>query len=79
MQTVTSLLEALLPVVKENYQPMSALGSTARAQTALQNLRLTHKSVQVTDQLMVSFCKYIVLKNKSMCKNKSDRSPVINF
>ena len=53
VNTVLDLLQALLPSLTENYQKESPLGSTVRAQKALEDLRSHPKNVETTDQLMV--------------------------
>ncbi len=53
VNTVLDLLQALLPSLSDNYQKESPLGSTAKAQTALEQLKTHPKNVETTDQLMV--------------------------
>ena len=50
---VIDLLNALMPSIGETYQSLSPLGSTLRAQRALQELRTQTKTIETTDQLMV--------------------------
>ena len=50
---VVELLQALMPSIVENYQKISPLGSTARAQLALEQLQTLAKSCDTTDTLMV--------------------------
>ncbi|ESP04880.1 hypothetical protein LOTGIDRAFT_156120, partial [Lottia gigantea] len=53
VHSVLEMLEKILPPLMENYQDVSPIGSTARAQKALQNLHeLASKTVNTTDQLM---------------------------
>ncbi len=54
VNTVLELLQSLIPTVSESYQKESPIGSTAKAQRALDQLKTHPKSVETTDQLMVS-------------------------
>ena len=57
---VVELLQALMPRIVENYQKISPLGSTARAQLALEQLQTLAKSCDTTDTLMVSKDKQLI-------------------
>ncbi|XP_050389975.2 E3 ubiquitin-protein ligase UBR4 [Patella vulgata] len=53
VHAVLDMLERILPPLTENYQDVSPIGSTARAQKALQNLHdIANKTLISTDQLM---------------------------
>jgi len=50
---VLEMLQSLMPNIVENYQKMSPVGSTSRAQLALNDLKTLPKTIETTDQLMV--------------------------
>ena len=50
---VIDLLQVLMPSIVENYQKISPLGSTVRAQKALEDLKSMAKTCDTTDTLMV--------------------------
>ncbi|KAL5019292.1 hypothetical protein ScPMuIL_005014 [Solemya velum] len=52
ISTVVELLDRLLPTITENYQNISPMGSTQRAQKALDQLHTQPKNTETSDQLM---------------------------
>ena len=56
---VIDLLQVLMPSIVENYQKVSPLGSTVRAQKALDDLKTMSKTCDTTDTLMVG--SYVIL------------------
>lgn len=50
---VLDLLSFLMDAIQTNFQQDSAVGSSSRAQHALNELHTQDKSVEMTDQLMV--------------------------
>ena len=63
MQTVLDMLDWFLPSLTENYQSMSPMGSLQRAQSALRELHSQQKTIETTDQLMVSNnCVYVYVE-----------------
>ena len=47
------MMESILPSLTENYQKVSPMGSTQRAQKALTELHNSPKTIESTEQLMV--------------------------
>lgn len=47
------MLNFLMDAIQVNFQQASAMGSSSRAQQALNELHTLDKSVEMTDQLMV--------------------------
>ena len=54
MRTVVELLQALMPAVTDSYENTSPVGSSRRAQKALRDLSTLTKTIETTDQLVVS-------------------------
>lgn len=52
---VLDLLNFLMDAIQTNFQQDSALGSSSRAQQALNELHTQDKTVEMTDQLMVQY------------------------
>lgn len=50
---VLDLLNFLMEAIQINFQQASAMGSSSRAQQALNQLHTLDKTVEMTDQLMV--------------------------
>ncbi|KAG8431951.1 hypothetical protein GDO86_019058 [Hymenochirus boettgeri] len=50
---VLDMLNFLMPAIRNNFQQASAVGSSSRAQQALDQLHSMDKNVEMTDQLMV--------------------------
>lgn len=53
VKTVLTMLETILPTLTENYQKVSPMGSTKRAQKALHDLHNLPKTTENTENLMV--------------------------
>ena len=53
-ETAMRLLQALLPALKANYERLSPLRSSVRAQKALHDLATLDKTCESVDNLMVS-------------------------
>ena len=54
VQSVLEIMEQIIPPLTANYQNLSPMGSTARAQKALEDLHTRGKKIETTsDQLMV--------------------------
>lgn len=51
--TILEMLMFLMEAIQTNFQQASAVGSSSRAQHALNELHTQDKSVEMTDQLMV--------------------------
>lgn len=60
MKTVLNMLETILPTLTENYQKVSPMGSTKRAQKALYDLHNLPKTTESTENLMVIFTLVII-------------------
>ena len=65
MNVVLDLLQSLMTPIMDNYQRTSPIGSTARAQKALSDLHDLPKTIENTDQLMVSRIDYCLFTEMS--------------
>ncbi len=66
VRVILDLLQLLMPGVVESYHKVSPLGSTSRAQKALQDLKTLTKTVETADNLMVSDYKAVPPKMYSI-------------
>ena len=67
VQMVLDILQWIVPPMMDTYQDASPLGSTGRAQKALNDLHMQAKKIETTaDQLMVLICLWFLIHMNSV-------------